>query len=203
VAYTGYVTTPAPSSETAATLRQELGLSGTDKLILASAGGGNVGEPLLKATLETFARLEFPGAHLQIFTGPYLDDAHYAALKRRAMEIPNARVERFTDRFPAWLATADCSVSQAGYNTTMNLLTAGTPALVLPFAQNREQRMRAERLAHMDGPEVLDESDLDPARLAQRMETLLSKPRGTLSSVDLDGAATTARMLEDLAESAA
>jgi predicted glycosyltransferase len=56
-------------------------------------------------------------------------------------------VSRFTPDFLSYLEAADLSVSMAGYNTCMNILAAKTPAIVWPFSQNREQRLRAERLA--------------------------------------------------------
>lgn len=197
IVYTGYVT-PRPAPEAGPALRRELELSPQDKLVVASAGGGAVGGPLLSAALEAFARLEKPGTHLRMFTGPYLDDETFAALTNRADAIPNAVVERFTDRFPDYLAAADASVSQAGYNTTMNLLAAGVPALVAPFDQNREQRMRAERLQGLGALEILD--GLAPAALARRLETLLTRGR-TRVDVDLDGAVNTVRMLESLISS--
>ena len=56
------------------------------------------------------------------------------------------KVSRFTSDFLSYLAAADLSVSMAGYNTCMNVLASRVPSLVWPFAQNREQRLRAEVL---------------------------------------------------------
>jgi len=47
-------------------------------------------------------------------------------------------------------AALSCSVSQAGYNTILNILAARVPAVVVPFASERETEqaaLRAERLA--------------------------------------------------------
>jgi predicted glycosyltransferase len=76
-------------------------------------------------------------------------------------------VQRFSPDFLAELAAADLSVSMGGYNTTMNLLAAEVPALVWPFARNREQGMRAGRLARLGALELLGEADLNPSRLAR------------------------------------
>jgi predicted glycosyltransferase len=199
VRYTGYVS-PRPDPEARPRKRAELGLAEKDTLVCVSAGGGQVGGDLLAAVLEALPLLETPGARLRMFTGPYLAEESFQALVRRAREIAGAEVLRFAPDFPAELAAADASLSMAGYNTSMDLLQAGTPAAVRPFAQNREQRMRAERLERLGGPAVLAEADLDPARLARRLDRLLASPRQEgPPPVDLEGARASARLLEDLA----
>jgi predicted glycosyltransferase len=193
--YTGFVTRgEADGGEQP--LRQELGLSPADRLIVASIGGGNVGGELLLATVTAFAALPAePPCRLQLFCGPYCDETLFRRLRQNAGTGANIRVDRFTDRFPAWLAAADLSISMAGYNTCMNLLQAGIPALVHPFGQNREQRLRAERLGGKAPIAVLDEADLQPQRLAQLIRRQLALPR-VQPQVKLDGAAETARQLE-------
>lgn len=199
VRYTGFVTTrPSPGAGIA--LRRELGLSPGRKLIVASIGGGKVGGKLLFAALQAFARLDLASARMHVFSGPYMDAAEYLALEKLASSIPGVVLERFTDRFPDYLDAADLSLSQAGYNTAMNILAAGVPALVWPFDQNREQRLRAERLAQLGALGILEDADLSPDTLAGRMaEALKSDKRSGPPPVDLDGAANTARLLEEFA----
>jgi predicted glycosyltransferase len=106
-------------------------------------------------------------------------------------------VSRFTGSFLDILAAADVSLSLAGYNTTMNVLAAGVPALVWPFAQNREQRSRAERLERLGALTVLEGRDLEPARLAALTGNLLRKGRVLdPGAFMLDGAGRTARLIE-------
>ena len=83
-----------------------------------------------------------------------------------------------------------------GYNTTMNILASGVPALVWPFPQNREQGLRAGRLAEAGVLQVIDGQDLDPDRLAALMERMLASPRPRSAKFDLDGAVNTAAWLE-------
>jgi predicted glycosyltransferase len=105
-------------------------------------------------------------------------------------------VRRFAGDFRSWLAAADLSISMAGYNTCMNLLTARLPALVWPFNGDREQPLRAARLAERGWVSVLKAADLDPARLAARMQTALAAPSRPRGPVDLGGAVRTARYIE-------
>ena len=104
---------------------------------------------------------------------------------------------RFSSDFLSYLAAADLSVSMAGYNTCMNILAAAVPALVWPFSQNREQRLRAERLAAAGGLKVLSEADLNPDRLTVIMEQTLSQRPRLSQPIDLNGAANTAQWLKD------
>jgi predicted glycosyltransferase len=83
----------------------------------------------------------------------------------------------------------------AGYNTTMNLLAARVPALVWPFAQNREQRLRSERLADLGALRVLADRDLEPQRLAALMDQALAQTASYAVDIDLCGAATSARWI--------
>ncbi|GAB6036351.1 glycosyltransferase [Fundidesulfovibrio butyratiphilus] len=197
VAYTGFVTqTPSPDARTR--IRSALGLGPDDRLAVASAGGGKVGGELLEACLDAFATLSGQRLTLlRIFTGPFLDDARFTRLASKARTVRGVHVERFATDFPDWLAAADLSISLAGYNTTMNVLAAATPALVRPFDQNREQALRARRLESLGALGVLEDKDLGAQALARRMLDALdpAKPGRAPRPVRLDGAETTARLL--------
>lgn len=195
VVYTGFVT-PAPPSGARERLRKKLGIADNERLLIVSLGGGRVGETLPAAAIEAFKLLNLPQrSFLQIFAGPLMDPVKFKHLKEYSVE--NINVARFTPDFLSYLAAADLSISMAGYNTCMNILAAGVPALVWPFSQNREQRMRAERLAQVGCLKVLTDEDMDPDRLAAIMDDMLSRPKRTKNPVDLNGANQTARWLEE------
>jgi len=193
--YTGYVTSAATWGAPQIA-RHRLGLSVSRPLVVVSAGGGQVGGPLLTAAISAFELFqEQTPAHLEVFTGPFLDDPLFDGLARR--QSRTIRVRRFTEDFPALLAAADLSLSMAGYNTCMNLVAAGIPALVYPFGQNREQRLRAEKIAHSAPWRILEPEDLAPERLAGLMSRSMSAPRNLELAIDLNGAAHSARWLAE------
>jgi predicted glycosyltransferase len=72
---------------------------------------------------------------------------------------------------------------------------------MLPFRQNREQAMRAARLADRGLLGVIDEADLAPERLAALMTEQLGR-RPDPAGIDLNGAAASAGILTRLAEEA-
>jgi predicted glycosyltransferase len=79
------------------------------------------------------------------------------------------------------------SVSQAGYNTVLDIIGAHIPAVLVPFAEEHEteQTLRAERLAACGVIEMLPAAALSPERLADMIERAVRRPP---SIVELDTA---------------
>ena len=194
VDYTGYIA-PKPPATVGQIIRKQMDMGDSDALIVASAGGGNVGALLLEAVLRAFLRVKRDNCRLQVFTGPFMKSRDFDSL--RTLAPAKAQVDRFVVDFISYLAAADLSVSMGGYNTTMNILATGVPALLWPFSQNREQRLRAERLADRGLLTVLRDADLQPDRLAAMMDQKLSQSTRPVVTLDLDGAATTAACIQD------
>jgi predicted glycosyltransferase len=135
----------------------------------------------------------------RLITGPNLPDADFERL--RAAADDRILVERFRQDFPARLKRAALSISQAGYNTTMDILRAGARAVVVPYetAGETEQRLRADLLAAKGLLTVLPADALSPARLAAAVGDALARPAMAERRIDLSGAASTARLVNELA----
>ncbi|QGY39485.1 hypothetical protein GM415_04895 [Pseudodesulfovibrio cashew] len=196
VHYTGYVARK-PEPGAGAALREELGL-GDVPLVVQSVGGGHIGGSLLKSTLSASVLLAETHPHkLIVFTGPYATDEAFAEYQAMAEGHDWITVKRFTKRFPDYLDAADLSVSLGGYNTTMNLLAAGTYGLMYPFLQNREQRMRTTRLEERGIVKMLLDEDLAPETMASHMAAGLERTP-TPHGLNLNGGENSARILEEL-----
>ena len=187
--YTGYISETGPiggGDETA----------GVDE-VLVSVGGGAVGAALLSTALETRRRGCLAGLTWRLLTGPNLPQQAFGIL---AGALPEGVVlERYRLEFPQMLRRCRVSVSQAGYNTVLDILAAGAPAVVAPFASEREteQQLRAERLAIRGVLELVPETDLTPVRLARSIERAIKRgPR--VISVDTGGARRSARLIANL-----
>lgn len=190
--YTGFIT-PHPSPGARERIRASIGLTDDQKLIIASIGSGSVGSRLLKGVAGAFPLIaSTKKVHLSLFTGPYCDTAAHSELV--ALQDELITVKRFSDQFVDWLAAADLSVSMAGYNTSMNVLAAGVPALMLPFDQNMEQRLRLQKLSANHPIRMLQEEDLAPESLARITAKQLARPRYK-TSIDLDGAGKSAALI--------
>lgn len=187
VRYTGFVVRrPAPKRPPG---------SG-ETLVVASSGGGRVGADLLLATVEATRLLPSKELRLRVFQGPFMEEADKARLARAASGDPRIAILPFSTDFPSVLAEAHLSISMAGYNTCMDILAAGVPALVHPFSQNREQSFRARKLEKLGTVERI--RNLDPPRLAEQMTSMLgtSGGRRPTSTVELDGAIRTKALIE-------
>jgi predicted glycosyltransferase len=121
---------------------------------------------------------------------------HEFAYLKGLKKSKRIQIEKFTSDFLAYLAGADLSISMAGYNTTMNILATDVPALVWPFAENREQRLRAERLADRGALKLINDQDLNPADLAGMMGRTLTRADSRKTDIDLNGAVNTVKWLQ-------
>jgi predicted glycosyltransferase len=181
VMYTGFVTPRQTPTTTAR--RDRVG-------VLVSAGGGRYGGPLFRAAVDAHL-LYAPVGRLpmRIITGPFLPQDEYAELERRASGCGDLTIERSVPSLRPALESSRVSISQCGYNTALDLLQAGLPALVVPFAEGGEdeQRARARRLEVLGALRVLDPDALTGPRLAHE---LLATRRFTPAPIalDLDGA---------------
>jgi len=194
VIYTGFIA-PKPEANSRAAIRKSLGISEEEILIIASVGGGSVGTPLLESVIKAFKQLKVDNSkNLRVYTGPFINNADFEHLKNLA--VPQIVIEEFATDFLSFLAAADLSISMAGYNTSMSILATQVPALVWPFSNNHEQRLRAERFAEIGALRVLKDEDLRPERLAGIMAQTLNKPPRLSASIDLNGADNSARWIE-------
>lgn len=162
--------------------------------VLVSAGGGLAGGPLVRAAVA--AHLTQPRSvrrPMRVIAGPFLPDGDWDALQAAARSCDDLEVRRSVPDLGAEMAAAAASVSQCGYNTAMDLLGAGVPALVVPFGDAREdeQANRARRLAELGLVRVLEASQLTPAALAEGIASL-DAFRPAASTLALDGATRTA-----------
>jgi predicted glycosyltransferase len=108
-------------------------------------------------------------------------------------------VEANRSDFRDLLMRCQLSVSQAGYNSVVDLFTSGAPALLSPFTGEggeTEQPARAERLHAIGRAEIMRESNLEGHSLAARVDALLDSGPERFTPVDCDGAARSAKALK-------
>lgn len=193
--YSGFIA-PKPEPVCRTTVRRQLGIAADDNLIIASAGSGSVGSPLLGSAIMAFKQLRIEPSHkkMRVYTGPFMSKSDVDHLK--GLAVPEIVIETFASDFLSYLSAADLSISMAGYNTSMDILAAKVPALVWPFSANQEQRLRAERLAGLGALRILDDEDIQPERMAAIIAQALASPRCVTADVNLEGAENTAKWLE-------
>ena len=193
IKYTGFVVPPSVPTATKGSKR---------KRILVSAGGGIAGEPLLRMAIEAhhYLQEEDPEIEMKVIAGPFLSDESWRALRSLARGRNQLRLVRQVPDLCRELSGAALSISQAGYNTCLDVLRAKVPAILVPFAKEDEdeQRKRALRLQDLRAVKVLEQTDLTPAGLAAEIRESM-KSEFVTPKLDLNGAENAAAMIEAMA----
>lgn len=169
--------------------------------LLVSSGGGMVGEPLVREAVVLHTALaERTGLGTTVVAGPFLPEPAWRWLRREADRSPHLVAVRRVDDLAAEMSRSALSLSQAGYNTTMDILRAGTPAVVVPFSDGREdeQSMRAGRLQELGVLRTVAARELGTGRVLSELAGLVGSPPAPVS-LDLTGAATTTELVAGLA----
>ncbi|WP_299551025.1 glycosyltransferase [uncultured Tateyamaria sp.] len=171
--YTGFVAPPAPDTDVPSNYE-----------ILVSAGGGAVGDKVFETACAA-AELD-PGRPWRFLVGG-----------------GNTRSTLWTDRAPAnvtvegpradfrdLLAAATASVSMCGYNTALDVLQTGVPAIFIPFDDGGEveQGLRADALAALPAVSVLRQADLSGSTLAHALSGLVQQNHRSPRTTGMDGA---------------
>ena len=171
------------------------------KTVLVTVGGGGDGYPIIDAYLRCLDRLELAPEQSIIVTGPLMTVDQQQKLEAKARR-DDIRITRSTTEMPALLNAADLIISMAGYNSTVEILAAQKPAILVPRAAPRsEQRLRAELLAGLGLVWVVRPEEDAAARLAELVNLALSgmRPSGLgFGSVDLGGTRRVGDALESL-----
>ena len=191
VRYTGFVVQKSAS-------RIEAKVNNSRVNILVSIGGGRVGHELIQVAISASELLEIP-SQMHIVTGPHCPDEIFSDIQQRITGKPEITLERFTPNFPALLRQADLSISMAGYNTCMDILSAGVRAIMYPFTGNNnlEQTIRAVKLEKLGRVKVIQSNLLEPRHLAKTIQKSLQTPVPAIS-LDLNGAEKSAEILSAL-----
>ncbi|MDA0260931.1 MAG: glycosyltransferase [Proteobacteria bacterium] len=192
--YTGYVV-----DGKTATIDGQLADHGE---VIVSAGGGAVGERLMRVALAAKPLTIYRDRAWRLLAGHKMPEVEFESLQRRAG--PGVVVERARRDFPALLASSVLSISQCGYNTMTDIVGAGTRAVVVPFAGDgeTEQTMRARIWAARGVVTIVAEHDLSAASLAAAVNHAVTLPPYDASDIDLEGAATTAKIVRNWVQQA-
>ncbi|MEH2355444.1 glycosyltransferase family protein [Nostoc sp.] len=200
VYYTGYVVQEPPTNPILTDQDREI-IKSDKPLILASVGGGRFGHELLECVVNAAPFLEkLLPHHIQVFTGPFIPNSKFKELQQMAKFSKNIYIRRYTPYLLNYMKKAELSINMSGYNTTMNILTTGVRAMILPFTgnQDREQTIRAEKLSNLGIVKFINHNYLQPDYLAINIINYLKEQPNKIS-FDSGGVEKTANILKALA----
>lgn len=165
--------------------------------VVVSVGGGAVGMPLLAAALAARSCTTLAGHTWRLLVGENLSAADRAALRGG----PGIVIEPARPDFVTLLSNAVLSISQAGYNTALEVLRFADRAVLVPFSSAREteQADRAAILAQRGMVSVVPPDTLSPATLAAAVDRAMAGPSlRSFPPCDVDGGPVTAALLHRL-----
>ncbi|MBD2336542.1 glycosyl transferase [Calothrix sp. FACHB-156] len=171
--------------------------------ILVSVGGGRIGYELLETVIAASPILETRVPHIiKIFTGPFMAEEKVKQLIKAAEQRENIQIETYTLQLLAYMQTADISLSLSGYNTTMNILSTGVRAIVVPIGhenEDKEQLVRTQKLQQLGIVDYILPKDLEATHLSQTIITNLNRNLvlDSVDKFDLQGADNTASFLKE------
>ena len=198
--YCGYLCTAA-TGRSAARIRatHRKGMKDNGRLIVAMAGGGadafSMMDTLVAAVPEILSR---HAVNLVLVTGPLMPAADRRALAVQAAGLP-VRVRASVADPLSYVEAADLVVTRAGYNSTIEILRSGTPALLVPRpGPSAEQRTRARLFANRGWIDAVDPDELDAERLAHAVVAALRQRQPLMDgdAPDLGGLESAGRHLK-------
>ena len=168
--------------------------------IVVSAGGGLVGEALLRTAIQAYEFLRAPDKpEMRLIGGPFIPEQSWQTLVEIAREKQGISLLRSVPDLGVELRSAAASISQCGYNTAMDIVRSRVPALVVPFSGEKqdEQMNRARRLERLGALRMLEPERLDAQTLAAEVEPLL-RFQPSAVQLDMNGVENTAQLLNEL-----
>ena len=171
-------------------------------VILVTAGGGGDGYALLSAYLRALDCIPHDVAQSIIVSGPLMAIEERRTLELAAVQRPDVRMIFFTTQLAELIRSADLVVAMAGYNTTVEILVAQKPAILVPRGAPRmEQRMRAKLMSNLGLAWAIQPEENLVTRLTELIQGALAgarPPRNCWNAVDLEGVHRVGNILDEL-----
>ncbi len=163
-------------------------LANVPKHVLVTVGGGDDGEQRIQAYIKAL-QLAPADWTSQIITGPLMnrDKVRYYKRSIKHGELADSvSIHRFHGDIPGLMRQADAVVSMAGYNSCVEIIQSGTPAVLLPRERMRhEQRMRAKRLEALGFVKSVPVDDVTGLRNALEQALALQPSSGWVPDMNV------------------
>lgn len=182
--FTGYIPRKIPGPEAVRNIRKELGIKPDEKLVVVTTGGGGDGYVVMRtyvSMLESAAKpLPFKSV---LITGPFMPKNKRRKIFKRARK-QGVRGYHFYRQMEKIFAAADLVVCMGGYNTLCEILSQGTPSLVIPRETPRkEQLIRAQAFKRHNLVDYIPWAKLEPTILQQKILSFLEAPEPYLKAI--------------------
>ena len=118
-----------------------------------------------------------------MITGPFMPKNKRRKIFKRARKL-GVRTYHFYRQMEKLFAAADLVVSMGGYNTLCEILSQGTPSLVIPReAPRKEQKIRAQAFKRQNLVDYIPWNEFTPEILQEKILRLLETPGPYLEAI--------------------
>jgi len=159
-------------------------------MIVVTAGGGGDGFKMMDTYIAMYETCRVPEIKSILITGPFMPKEQRRHLAKRAKPF-KIKVLPFYPRMEEMFGAADMVVSMGGYNTICEILSQGTPSLIIPRETPRmEQLLRAQALKKHQLIDFLPWPQLKADRLLEKLVAVLGNLdsyRHAIAGFELDG----------------
>ena len=146
--FTGYIPRKIPDKKAVQEIRKEQGIKTDEKLVVVTTGGGGDGYPVMNAYLAMLeSESHSPSFKTVLITGPFMPSKERKEISKRAKRL-GVRTYRFYRWMEKILAAADLVVGMGGYNTVCEILSQGTPCLIIPRENPRKEQLIRAKVLH-------------------------------------------------------
>lgn len=170
---------------------------GHDEIII-SVGGGAVGADLLRGIVKAQSHSTLKDKRWRMIAGDSLPAAVYAEIERQCSG--NLTIERARSDFIYVLRNCALSISLGGYNTMMDVMSAGCRNLIVPFSGGieTEQLFRARAFATRGWIQIFDGELQNGLAFATAIDEAAAQPINEGPGLDIDGARKTAQLISGM-----
>ena len=192
--FTGYIPRTKLSTDVRRRVRKKYRIMKEDIFVLVTTGGGGDGGEVIDHYLDMheYYPTSLPFKSL-IITGPFMPQDLREQTRHRARKY-GIKMLPFHPRMEEMMKAADLVISMGGYNTICELLTHGTPALIIPRETPRqEQLIRACCLKERRLLDFIRWNEVNPQLLREKiMQMIENRPQyiEKMNSFSLSGLTT-------------
>jgi UDP-N-acetylglucosamine--N-acetylmuramyl-(pentapeptide) pyrophosphoryl-undecaprenol N-acetylglucosamine transferase len=164
--------------------RNRLGLA--DDMLLILATGGSQGARGINSVLpDSIKILRSKGVPVDFKTIHQCGEGKLDNVKIDRHVLPGSSYEviEFMENLPEYLAASDIVVSRAGASTLSEIACRGLPAIIIPYPESSEnhQVINARQWEKSGAAFCIEEKNLGPLNLADKIEILVTDPEKRMS----------------------
>ncbi len=160
--------------------REALGIEDNETVILSFGGSQGAGK-INEMMMEILAKFNgAPSIRLYFVTGKYYNDSVKKEIEERGLELKdNIKILEYIDNMERYLPASDIIISRSGALTVSEITVCGKASIMIPSPNvtGNHQYHNAKSVADVGGAELIEEKDITPGILYEKIMNLVENPQ--------------------------